>query len=193
MAMRKYVVAIFLMFLGYISPAALAVTPPVLAVPGGLSLAEIKITGNEFVVLQNNGPAITDLSRFWLYAFNNVNPMASGVSSSSQQLPTGALASGQIVLLSASGGYTCGAAVAAKLSLSLTDSGGFLQIVQTSFSGGTLVQTAGDSVSWSSGLNSAAGMITNLPSNSVAPKRAFSRYHNTGAGAPYLWRIDDDD
>src|SRR5258708_3106439 len=172
MAMRKYVVAIFLMFLGYISPAALAVTPPVLAVPGGLSLAEIKITGNEFVVLQNNGPAITDLSRFWLYAFNNVNPMASGVSSSSQQLPTGALASGQIVLLSASGGYTCGAAVAAKLSLSLTDSGGFLQIVQTSFSGGTLLQKAGRPVSWGNGPNSAAVLVRNIPSKRPSPNQS---------------------
>lgn len=191
--MKKCGVVILLMLGGLVPVSVLAADPPPLAVPTGLSLAEIKITGNEFVVLQNNGAAITDLSKYWLYVFNNVNPLATGVSSSSQQLPAGSLATGQTVLLSASGGNTCGAAITAKLSLSLTDSGGFLEIVQTSLSGGLLVQTAGDAVSWSSGTNSAAGMITNVPSSTSAPNGAYYRYQNTGAGAPYLWQLADVD
>ncbi|MBI2588947.1 lamin tail domain-containing protein [Candidatus Saccharibacteria bacterium] len=173
----------------------LAATPPVLAVPSGLALAEIKVTGNEFVMLENNtGTTISDLSKYWLYNFNNVNPLAASVSSSSQQLPAGSLASGQTVLLSANGGSTCGAAVTAKLALSLTDSGGFLEVVQTSLSGGLLVQVAGDAVSWSSGLNSAAGMITNVPSNSSAPNGAYYRYQNpVSTGAAYLWQQADVD
>src|SRR3990167_2839140 len=112
MLMKKCVLAIFLMLIGGISPGVLAASPPTAAVPLGLSLAEIKVTGNEFVILQNNtGGAITDLSKYWLYVFNNINPLAAGVSSSSQQLPSGTLANGQFILLSANGGNTCGAAV----------------------------------------------------------------------------------
>lgn len=194
--MKKYGVAILLM-LGWLVPAsALAADPPPLAVPAGLSLAQIKITGNEFVMLQNStGVTIPDLNKYWLYVFNNVNPLAAGVNSSSQQLPAGSLVNGQYILLSASGGNTCGAAVTAKLSLSLNDSGGFLQMVQNSLNGSSLVQTAGDSVSWSSGVNSAEGMISKVPSGGSAPNGAFYRYQNPGAGAPYLWQsanIDPD-
>lgn len=180
------------MLMGGISPRVLAASPPAAAVPPGLSLAEIKVTGNEFVMLQNNtGGTITDLSKYWLYFFNNVNPLAVGVSSSTQQLPAGSLLNGQTVLLSATGGSTCGAAITAKLSLSLNDSGGFLEVVQNSLVNGLLVQTAGDALSWSSGANSAAGMITNLPSNSSAPNGAYYRYQNSGSGAAYLWQKAD--
>ena len=60
-----------------------------MAAPSGLSLLEIKITGDEFLVLQNNtGGTISDLSAYWLTMYNNVNPAASGVSTSTQQLPS---------------------------------------------------------------------------------------------------------
>src|SRR3989344_605545 len=134
------------------------------------------------------GGTITDLSKYWLYFFNNVNPLAVGVSSSSQQMPPGSLLNGQIILLSANGGSTCGAAVTGKLSLSLNDSGGFLEVVQNSLVNGLLVQTAGDALSWSSGANTAAGMIANLPSNTKAPDGAYYRYQNTATGAAYLWQ-----
>src|SRR3989344_9536088 len=192
--MKKYVVAIFLMFIGGISPSVLAAVPPALSAPSGLSLAEIKITGNEFLMLQNNtGSVIADLSKYWLYVFNNVNPLAAGISSSLQQLPAGSLDNGQYILLSASGGNTCGAAVTAKLSLSLNDSGGFLQVVQNSLNGNLLVQTAGGSVSWSSGVNGAEGMISKVPSGASAPNGAFYRYQNPSVGASYLWQPADID
>lgn len=175
--------------------AVWAVMPPALEVPASLSVAEIKITGNEFLLLENNsGLAISDLSKYWIYFFNNVNPLAVGVSSSSQQLPPVSLGSGQTVLLSANGGSTCGAAVTGKLSISLTDSGGFLEIVQTSIVNSLLVQTAGDAVSWSSGVNATPGMITNVPSNSSAPNGAYYRYKNpVSGGAAYLWQQADID
>ena len=182
------------MLWGSISTLVLAANPPALVVPAGLSVAEIKITSNEFVMLQNNtGGAILDLSKYWLYVFNNVNPLAAGVTSNSQQLPAGSLANGQYILLSASGGNTCGAAVTAKLSLNLNDSGGFLQVVQNSLSGGSLIQTAGDSVSWSSGVNGAEGMISKVPSGASAPNGAFYRYQNPNVGASYLWQPADID
>lgn len=169
-----------------------ASSPPVLGTPTGLSLAEIKITGSEFLMLINNsGSTISDLSRYWLYVYNNVNPSASGVSLTTQQLPAASLGNQQTVLLSANGGLTCGAAVTGKLNLSFNDSGGFLQLVQTSFSG-VVVSTAGDAVSWSSGINSVAGMLSNVPSNSSAPNNAYYRYQNS-TDSSFLWQKADQD
>jgi len=198
MRMKKYYMVIFLMLLGVVfrglAPVAFAAAPPAIAGPGGLALIEIKITGNEFLMLQNNtGSAITDLSRYWLYDFNNVNPLAAGVSSSTQQLPSASLNSGQTILLNSNGGSTCGAAVTAKLSISLTDSGGFLEVVQTNLVNGVLQQSAGDSVSWSSGANGTAGMIANVPSSSSDPAGAYYRYQSTSASPPYSWQPSDVD
>lgn len=177
-----------------LQPLAKAAAPPVLAGPPGLSLIEIKITGNEFVMLQNNtGAAISDLSKYWLYNFNNVNPLAAGVSSSTQQLPAAPLGDGQTILLNTTGGQTCGAAVTTKLSISLTDSGGFLEVVQTSVVNNVLQQTAGDAVSWSSGANSTPGMIANVLSSTADPAGAYYRYQNTTTSPPYLWQASDID
>jgi len=172
-------------FSGYALAAA-----PAIATPAGLSLAEVKITGNEFILIQNNtGATINDLSSYWLYDFNNTNPLATGVGSSTQQLPSASINSGQTILLSASGGSTCGAAVVAKLSISLTDSGGYLEIVKQSISGGSLVQTAGDNVSWSSGY--ASGVIKSVPSSTSDPNNAYYRYQS-GALA-FAWQKADQD
>src|SRR5689334_23350545 len=89
---------------------------PDLAGPTGLSLSQFKATGSEFVVLTNNTTStINNLSSYWLYAFNNINPLSTGVSSSSQQLPVASLGAGQAILLSSDGMATCGAAIAGKL------------------------------------------------------------------------------
>jgi len=167
--------------------ASAVALPPSLAVPAGLSIAQIKITGDEFLVLQNSASAtIPDLSTYWLYDFNNVSPLAPGVSSSQQQLPAVSLDAGQTLLLSASSRDTCGAEVAGKLSLSLTDSGGFLEIVQLGQdSNGAVQQKSGDVVSWSSG---ATGIIQNVPSSTKDPQGMYYRYQN---GNNYSWQLAD--
>lgn len=172
---------------GSMAPAWAATTPPLMATPLGLSFLQVKITGDEFIVLQNNtGVAISDLGSYWLTAYNNVNPLASGVSSSNQQLPAASLAAGQTLLLSANPMSTCSAAVAGKLSLSLSDSGGFLQIGKATItSGGSVVNQPGDSLSWSSG---AAGQVPNLPSNTKDPMAVLYRYQN---GVSYPWQLAD--
>lgn len=174
----------------YAPMAALAdPLPPALAAPDGLSFLELKMTGDEYVLLQNNSTtAIDDLSGYWLYAFNNVNPLGQGVSSSSQQLPAARLDAGQTLLLSASPRPTCGAAVAGKLSLSLTDGSGFLEITRLSQDqSGAVQQTGGDNVSWSSG---AGGQIQNVPSASKDAQAVWYRY----AAAPgYSWQQADID
>jgi hypothetical protein len=142
------------------------------------------MTGDEFIVVHNNtSQDIDDLSMYWLMAYNNVNPLASGVSSSTQQLPQATLYAGETLLLSANPMQTCGASVAGKLSLSLSDSGGFLQIVETALSDeGAVMQAPHDVVSWSSGAN---GIIQNMPSNTKNPRAVYFRYLN---GDSFAWQ-----
>ncbi|MEX2006574.1 MAG: lamin tail domain-containing protein [Candidatus Saccharimonadales bacterium] len=185
----SWVGLIYLTFIALAPFKVFSVSPPPLAVPAGLSLAKLKVTGSEFIMLVNNsGSLISDLSNYWLYGFNNVNPVASGVSSSTQQLPAGNLAVGQSLLLSADGGLTCGAAVTDDLSVSLTDSGGFLQLVHVSFSGGVLTQDAVDSVSWTTGSNTAE-MISAVPTSTAAKETyAAYRYQNSTPPPSFKWQ-----
>ncbi len=163
-----------------------ATTPPVPAVPLTLAVSEIKVTGDEFIILRNNtGKDIADLSGYWLDDFNSNQPLGSGVSRSTQQLPATKLANGQTVLLSSSGMAVCGAAVVSKLSVSLTDSAGFLQVVQISQTSLGVMQVPVDYVSWSSGADS---IISNLPSTTKDPKAAYYRYANSTG---YAWQLAD--
>lgn len=156
---------------------------PAIAVPIGLSFVEIKVTGDEFVMLQNNTGAALDVSSYWLNSYNNVNPLAAGVSSSSQQLPTATLLAGQTLLLSAGPMQTCGASIAGRLSVSMTDGGGFLQLSTSRMNAqGALEQAAGDFVSWSSGAN---GIIQNFPSSTKSPRATYYRY---SAGGGFAWQ-----
>lgn len=154
-------------------------SPPAFTVPPVLAIAELKMTGDEFVVLQNNtGSAIPDLSRYWLQYFNNTDPLSPGVKSSAQQLPAGALPTGSAILLSATGRATCGAAMADSLSFSLGDSAGFLQVVQYSAgTNGAVVPSTFDMVSW----GQTSGNIHDIPSKTDAKANAvWYRYQTTG-------------
>jgi len=159
--------------------------PPPLAAPSGLVITEIKVTGDEFAVLQNNSTAaISDLSKYWLYVFSKTNPLAAGATSSAQQLPVAALPAGASVLLS-EGGATCGAAVTAKLALSFGDSAGALQVLSAA-PNGLLVPTPTDAVSWSA---NADGDIPNVPKSTTDKQAAFYRTQNTSK--TYGWQLAD--
>jgi hypothetical protein len=188
--MKKYFINIFLMLgllLGW-SHAATSAVPPAMAVPPVLAFSEIKITGDEFIFLKNNtGKDITDLSSYWLDGYNSNQPLSAGVTNTSQQLPSVKLASGQTLLLSSSGMVTCGAAATAKLSVGLTDSGGFLQLIQTSQTSLGITKFPIDYLSWSS---SADSVLANVPSNSKDPKAAYYRYASNNG---YAWQLADID
>lgn len=173
-------IAILLLCLSNVAQAA-----PTMASPAGLSLIELKVTGDEFMLLQNNTQStITDLNSYWLTAYNNVSPLASGVASSSQQLPASVLLPGQTLLLSSGAMQTCGASVAGKLSVSLSDGGGFLQLMQYGLNDqGAVAQYAGDWVSWSSGQS---GVIQNVPSSTKDPRAVYYRFQN---GVSYAWQL----
>lgn len=188
--MKKYFITMFLMlwvlFGAYKTVQSAA--PPAMSGPPVLALSEIKITGDEFVVLKNNtGKEIKDLSAYWLDGYNSNQPTGAGVTNAAQQLPAVKLAAGQTILLSSSGMATCGAAVTAKLSVGLTDGGGFLQVIQTAQSSLGVAKFPVDYVSWSSG---ADNIIANAPSNSKDPKAAYYRY---AAATGYGWQLADID
>lgn len=156
-----------------------------MAGPAGLSIVEIKATGAEFVVLQNNtSNRIDNLSSYWLTSYNNANPLAVGATSSQQQLPVGSLPAGGTLLLSADPMATCGASVAGDLGVSLADSSGFLQLGKVSLNdSGAVVQTPSDFVSWSS---SATGAIQNVPSSTKNPAAVYYRHFD---GTSYVWQL----
>lgn len=188
--MKKYCIAFILMLWVALGPVGTAVSPapPAMSGPPFLAISQIKITGDEFVVLRNNtGRDIADLSSYWLDGYNSNQPLGAGVTNSTQQLPFVKLAAGQTILLSSSGMSTCGAAVSAKLSVSLTDSGGFLQVIQTSQSNLGITKLPVDFVSWSSANDN---VIPNAPSNTKNPRAAFYRY--VGANG-YSWQLADID
>ncbi|MFA5003682.1 MAG: lamin tail domain-containing protein [Candidatus Saccharimonadales bacterium] len=113
----------------------------------GLVFREVKITGDEFVVLQNNGLSdIAHLNDYWLgYVGSDT-----GTAPPSQQLPDVTLKSGQAILLSGGGTInTCDAVFVTKLSPSLSDTKGTLTIWK--MAGGSFGQAFGQptTVNWS--------------------------------------------
>jgi hypothetical protein len=160
--------------------------PPPIATPASLAIAQIKMTGDEFLILQNNGGSdIDDLSSFWLQSFNSTSPLAKGVTTSSQQLPPTPLKAGQTLLLSSDAKATCGAGIAGNLSVNLTDGSGFLQLTQmTQDQNGAIQQTPEDQVSWNSG---ASGVIQNVPSSTKSPQALYYRYGSVATG--FKWQL----
>lgn len=170
------------------SRSAVSAAPPAMAVPPVLAFSEIKITGDEFIFLKNNtGKDINDLSSYWLDGYNSNQPLSAGVANTSQQLPAVNLAANQTILLSSNGMATCGAAVTAKLSVGLSDSGGFLQLIQTAQTSLGITKFPVDYLSWSSG---ADNVIPNVPSNSKDPRAAYYRYAGSNG---YAWQLADTD
>lgn len=134
------VVCIGLLVLGMPLPAG-AVAP---ALPA-LSFREMKITGDEFVVVRAN-QAIADLSSYWL-GYSSSDTATNIVPS--QQLPAISLASGQAVLFTSDAAQTCDAVYTSKLSVSLSDTKGALQLRQlVNIDKNTSTFTTIDSVNW---------------------------------------------
>ncbi|HZP55769.1 MAG TPA: lamin tail domain-containing protein [Candidatus Saccharimonadales bacterium] len=149
--MKKYFVVIVLMFLEFTiawngQSITLADTP----LAKELSIAQIKITGDEFIVLHNNTPGNLPLGSFWLQYFNDFNLANSGISNSAAQLPSVVLQPDQEILLAVGTAASCGSVWSSKLPFSLKDSAGTLQIINLSQAGGIIAYKPEDQVSWSS-------------------------------------------
>jgi hypothetical protein len=158
---------------------AFSAAAPGLQAPPGLSLLEIKMTGDEFVVLQNNtGTAIADLASYWVYVYNKVDPAIAGATSSGQQLPAGQLDAGQTLVLTSKARPNCGAQITWTLGPGLGDSAGFVQVTKQATVGGSVVLTPTDSLSWGTDTStkpSAVGTIAKVPTGTADPARMFYR------------------
>lgn len=109
-----------------------------------VTFREVKITGDEFVVVQANED-VADLSAYWL-AYSSNDTAASMVPA--QQLPAIPLKSHQAILLTSDQAPTCDAVYSSKLSVSLGDSKGALELRQLKTDSLTSTFTTVDRVNW---------------------------------------------
>lgn len=180
--MKAAILAILLV-LGLSAPVSAISEPPVPEAPESLAIVRIKITGEEYIEIQNNSSEdIDDLSAYSIQAFNDVDPLTSGAATSTQSFPAFKLGQGDRLLLNNSIRPTCGAAYAGKLTLSLVDGGGTVRIIKASALSETETKII-DTVSWSS---SSKGDIAHVPSNSKVPNSAYYRF-DTG-DQTYDWQ-----
>ncbi len=110
-----------------------------------LSFREVKVTGDEFIVVRAN-QAIADLSAYWI-GYSSTDTATNIVPT--QQLPAISLNAGQAVLFTSDAAQTCDAVYTAKLSASLSDTKGVLQLRQlVNIDKNTSTFTTIDSVNW---------------------------------------------
>lgn len=184
--MAKYGVVVLLAISSWLHLTAAAIAQvPGLKGPPGLAIVQIQITGDEYIVLQNNNQiSLPDLSRYWLHYFNKTDPASPGAKGSIVRLPSSALAPGETVLLSAVGRPTCGSAVSDNLPISLVDGGGFLQLMEQSTGpDGQILNSAADFVSWSSG---SSGHIQKVAS--ASPQPVWYRYQKSQSPPVFGWQ-----
>ncbi len=133
------IVTFIISFVPLVAWAGAPATPPLL-------IREIKITGDEFVVLQAT-TNIPDLSAYWVgySSSDTVNP---GTIVPIQQLPGYALSTGQAVLMTSDGADICDAVLTTKLSVSLSDTKGSFVVRHLESSGLTSTFVTVDSVNW---------------------------------------------
>ena len=148
-----------------------------------LQISELKITGDEFVVLRARQP-IEDLSAFWVgysgsETANSIVP--------TQQLPVVALAAGQAVLLTSDGAPACDATYVTKLSASLSDSKGTLVVRQLKNEGAASTFTTVDSVDWTKPSASAAAPDAGIDMRAEGSVANPVWYHEPGGS----WRAGD--
>ena len=151
----------------------------------GLMIREVKITGEELVVLQATQD-IADLSAYWVgYASSDTANIGTVVPS--QQLPARALGAGQALLMTSDGGSTCDAVLTTKLSMALADTKGTLVIRQLESTGLSSTFTTVDSVNWAK--PSATGTTTALLDlrKEIATMNYAVWYHDPSFAKP--WRV----
>src|SRR3990167_993523 len=147
--MRKYYLVFVLMLLEMASiwlyRSSLLADP---ALPQNITITQVKISGEEFVVLRNNTDLDVQLSNYWLQYFNE-SSLAVGVSSSSAQLPDAKLPAHGEIILSSGLAPVCGQLLVSKLPFALKDSAGLLQVVAVAQAGAVIGYQPQDQVSWS--------------------------------------------
>ena len=111
-----------------------------------LVIREMKITGEEFVVLQATQD-IADLSQYWI-GYTGSDTANPGAIVPSQQLPVRGIMAGEALLLTSDGGATCDAVLTTKLSVALADTKGTFVVRHLTSNGLSSTFTTVDSVNW---------------------------------------------
>lgn len=139
-----------------------------------LSIREVNITGDEFIVLQNVGAtSIEHLNAYWLgYVSSEIAPNIIPT----QQLPDVTLEAGQAYLVNGGTADTCGAVGAAKLSFSLSNTSGTVSLRQLTDDGTMSTFQTIQSVSWNSNKTSPATSTSYLH---VADEANVTKYKST--------------
>ena len=161
-----------------------AILMPVLqvhAVTSNLYIREIKITGDEFIVLQAQQD-IFHLSDYWLaYSSNdtstNIVP--------AQQLPDINLEAGQAILLTSDSASTCDAVYTSKLSYSLSDTKGVIELRQLASAGNISTFTTVDRVNWIKPSASATTPEDNIDLKKESGITSSVWYQNPTDSAPW--------
>ncbi len=168
MQMKKYCIAIFLM-LFYLGSSQIVSSPAKAdtTLAKELTINQIKITGDEFLVLRNATPYNMNLAGYWLEYFNDFDLSNLGISNSSQQLPSVILQPGQEILLTVGAAANCGQVWVSKLSFSFKDSTGLVQVVGINQSSGVVSYKTQDQVSWSSKTGDAVDIKGVSPSSTA--------------------------
>ncbi len=148
--------------------------------PADITIIELKMTGSESLVIQNTTNSSLNLGNYLVEYFNKAVPASLVVPTDSQLLPSFTLGAKQSFLLSGDSAATCGAAGVANLSMSLSDSAGYVQVVKTTVqTDGSTLSTAQDHVSWTSA--SSGADITKVPSATTAPNAVWYRKISDGS------------
>lgn len=150
-----------------------------------LVIREIKITGEELVVLQATAD-ITDLSEYWV-GYTGSDTATPGAIVPSQQLPARSLAAGQALLMTSDGGSTCDAVLVTKLSVSLADTKGTFVVRRLQSSGLSSTFTTVDSVNWAKpGVTGTTTAALDLRKETASMTYALW-YHDLSLANP--WRV----
>ncbi len=115
-----------------------------------LTIISFKMTGSESIVLENTSGASLNLQNYILEYFNKSSGINFNVPTDSQQLPNFILQPQQSFLLSGDTVATCGATGESNLSISLSDTNGYFEVIKVGGSGPTVTYTPQDHVSWTS-------------------------------------------
>jgi hypothetical protein len=162
--MRKYCLVLSLMLLQiagvWLYRDSLLADP---SLPQNVTITQVKISGEEFVVLRNNTDLDVQLSNYWLQYYNE-SSLAVGVSNSSAQLPDAKLPAHGEIILSTGLAPVCGQLLVAKLPFALKDSAGLLQVVAIAQTGAVIGYQPQDQVSWSNAKTSNSADLK-LPSS----------------------------
>lgn len=140
----KRVITIIAVLLVAFAPTSPTVTVAHAEINKALYIREIKITGEEFVVLESRSD-IPNLSEYWI-SYSSSETATNIVPS--QQLPAIALGAGQSILLTSNGASTCDSLWTTKLTPTLGDTRGTLEVRRLQSFGSQSIFSTVDAVNW---------------------------------------------